>query len=83
MTTLRAHAAATVRLKHCGNGNVDVTAMDVVGGFMVAYCVLAFVSFIVCASGADGAIRHNCEGTVACASATPWYGDADCGHDEQ
>ena len=50
-----------------------------VGGFMVAYCVLAFISFIVCASGADGAIRHNCEDTVACASATPWYGDADCG----
>ena len=49
-----------------------------VGGFMVAYCVLALVSFIVCASGADGAIRHNCEDTVACAPATPWYGD-DCG----
>ena len=31
-----------------------------VQGIMMAYCILAVISFIVCASGADAAIRHNC-----------------------
>ena len=31
-----------------------------VQGIMMAYCALAVISFIVCASGADAAIRHNC-----------------------
>ena len=55
-----------------------------VQGIMMAYCVLAVISFIVCASGADGAIRHNCEDTIKCDSAEPWTGlswdDDECGH---
>ena len=43
-----------------------------VQGIMMAYCVLAVISFIVCASGADAAIRHNCEDTIKCDSAEPW-----------
>ena len=53
-----------------------------VQGIMMAYCVLAVISFIVCASGADAAIRHNCEDTIKCDSAEPWTGvswDDDCG----
>ena len=53
-----------------------------VQGIMMAYCALAVISFIVCASGADAAIRHNCEDTIKCDSAEPWTGvswDDDCG----
>ena len=53
-----------------------------VQGIMMAYCILAVISFIVCASGADAAIRHNCEDTIKCDSAEPWTGvswDDDCG----
>ena len=62
----------------CGEG----CSAKVVGGIMVAYCVIALVSFLVCASGADSAIRSNCEGTVQCEAAAPWIGewwDEDCG----
>ena len=55
-----------------------------VQGIMMAYCVLAVISFIVCASGADAAIRHNCEDTIKCDTAEPWTGlswdDDECGH---
>ena len=55
-----------------------------VQGIMMAYCILAVISFIVCASGADAAIRHNCEDTIKCDTAEPWTGlswdDDECGH---
>ena len=54
-----------------------------VQGIMMAYCVLAVISFIVCASGADAAVRHNCEGKVKCDSAVPfaqlYFWNRDCG----
>ena len=59
----------------CGEG----CPAKAVGGIMGAYCVIAFVSFIVCASGADDAIRHNCEGTIQCEASGPYDGPG-CGH---
>ena len=52
----------------------------VTGGLAVGYCVLAFVTFIVLATGQRSAIEHNCEGTVECASISDWdHPDPECG----
>ena len=48
----------------------------VTGGLAVGYCVLAFVIFIVLATGQQSAMEHYCEGTVECASISDW-GDHD------
>ena len=48
----------------------------VTGGLAVGYCVLAFVTFIVLATGPQSAMEHYCEGTVECASISDW-GDHD------
>ena len=61
----------------------DERCLQLVRGIMVVYCVLAIISIIVCASGADAAVRHNCEGKVKCDSAVPfaqlYFWDRDCG----
>ena len=57
--------------------------LQLVRGIMMVYCVLAIISLIVCASGADAAVRHNCEGKVKCDSAVPfaqlYFWNRDCG----
>ena len=61
----------------------DERCLQLVRGIMVVYCVLAIISLIVCASGADAAVRHNCEGKVKCDSAVPigqlQFWNRDCG----
>ena len=61
----------------------DERCLQLVRGIMVVYCVLAIISLIVCASGADAAVRHNCEGKVKCDSAVPfaqlYFWNRDCG----
>ena len=61
----------------------DERCLQLVRGIMVVYCVLAIISIIVCASGADAAVRHNCEGKVKCDSAVPfaqlYFWNRDCG----
>ena len=53
----------------------------VTGGLAVGYCVLAFVIFIVLATGQQSAMEHYCEGTVECASISDWGDhDPECGH---
>ena len=53
----------------------------VTGGLAVGYCVLAFVTFIVLATGQQSAMEHYCEGTVECASISDWGDhDPECGH---
>ena len=57
-------ASAYVCCRACGS--------KITGGLAVGYCVLAFVTFIVLATGQRSAIKHNCEGTVECASISDW-----------
>ncbi len=65
-------ASAYVCCRACGS--------KVTGGLAVGYCVLAFVTFIVLATGQRSAIKHNCEGTVECASISDWGDhDPECG----
>ena len=65
-------ASAYVCCRACGS--------KITGGLAVGYCVLAFVTFIVLATGQRSAIKHNCEGTVECASISDWGDhDPECG----
>ena len=61
----------------------DERCLQLVRGIMVVYCVLAIISIIVCASGTDAAVRHNCEGKVKCDSAVPfaqlYFWNRECG----
>ncbi len=57
-------ASAYVCCRACGS--------KITGGLAVGYSVLAFVTFIVLATGQRSAIKHNCEGTVECASISDW-----------
>ena len=66
-------ASAYVCCRACGS--------KVTGGLAVGYCVLAFVTFIVVATGQQSAMEHYCEGTVECASISDWGDhDPECGH---
>ena len=65
-------ASAYVCCRACGS--------KITGGLAVGYGVLAFVTFIVLATGQRSAIKHNCEGTVECASISDWGDhDPECG----
>ena len=66
-------ASAYVCCRACGP--------KITGGLAVGYCVLAFVTFIVLATGQQSAMEHYCEGTVECASISDWGDhDPECGH---
>ena len=53
-------ASAYVCCRACGS--------KVTGGLVAGYCVLAFVTFIVLATGQRSDMEHICEDTVECAS---------------
>ena len=65
-------ASAYVCCQACGS--------KVTGGLVAGYCVLAFVTFIVLATGQRSDMEHICEDTVECASISDWgVLDPECG----